>query len=225
MSNNESNNENNKELSFQYIFVFPILSALFIALLYSAYIFANTKDLDDYIAMDLAGEKINCKELSEEIGYDVSRNITTFTKLERDNKYTFSQCRVELDKKHAKECKSTVSKIFESNYLIDTDEQAMLANKKYCEKQFLPYLDKRIISDPLDTFSSGVLLEVGYTGEYYNITSIKKIKKAEEVFIKGLYRVVIYTDKGAFSMYFDDKGKAEGFIVIISQKLSDATQP
>jgi len=37
LSNNESNNENNKELSFQYIF-------------------ANTKDLDDYIAMDLAGD-------------------------------------------------------------------------------------------------------------------------------------------------------------------------
>jgi hypothetical protein len=113
-----------------------------------------------------------------------------------------------------------VSTIFFRGYQIDLDEQSMAANKKYCEKQFSPYLDKRIVSNYLDAFASDSVLEVKYLDEYYNINGLKKIKKAEEVFIKGLYRVVVYLEEGAVSMYFDNKEEADKFIEALNEKLT-----
>tara|TARA_B100001245_G_C22894993_1_gene432240 strand:- start:5045 stop:5686 length:642 start_codon:yes stop_codon:yes gene_type:complete len=201
-------------------FGYLIMCSAIFAFFFCVYMAGKGNNLNNYIAMDMSGEIIDCDDLLKNKSFNFNGELVTVTELERSNVHNFSQCREGLDKKHASRCEHTVMSIFSRGYVTDLDEKSMTANKKYCEKQFSPYLDKRIVYNHLDAFASDSLLEVKHRGEYYNINGIIKVKKAEEVFIKGLYRVVIYFEEAATSMYFDDTEEAGKFIEALNEKLT-----
>ncbi len=202
MSNDNPSNNTTFHLAF--FAIFGLAAMLFCFLI--AQILYHTEslgdDLDQFIAMDLAGEPIDCNSLVQEVEYDQYGHYTDVVSLERKSTHLFSQCRVEIDKIHEKKCERITSGIFTRGSSVIADEDELIANKSFCEKQFAPYLDKRLVNNFLTDINDSPFLKVPHTGSLYSITDVKKVSMPKEVFIKGLYSVMIsFSEEAAPKVY------------------------
>ncbi len=174
----------------------------------------------EYKDLDLSDSAINCKELTE-LNAGSSRLPFNIVDYEYHKKYSFKQCRLEIDVMIKSECDHNVRA---SYYYDSNDALAHPRTDYFCSEKINNKLKENSLSEEgIDKLLSSHLVKFPSYNSFVNLTMIKKISTPMQKLRKGYFAVRIDIGDSLdekYFLYFNNIDAANYFISQVSKALT-----
>jgi hypothetical protein len=175
----------------------------------------------EYKDIDLSTNTLNCKELTE-LKVGLSRLPFDVVDFEYHEKYSFQQCRSEINLMIIEECNHNISANF---YYEQSDVFTSERTNYFCSEKINETLNENILSkNDIEQLLLKPLVNLPSYSSFINLRMVKTISAPKQKLKKGFYAVRIDIGDSLdekYFIYFNDMKTANYFIdkvgVIISK--------